>query len=50
MQQSPAQLFQIESAENQNISQKALDNIKVMSESDMKETQGGVTGPYVCAE
>lgn len=47
---STAQLFQIESAENQNISQKALDNIKVMSESDMKETQGGVTGPYVCAE
>ena len=22
----------------------------LMSESDMKETQGGITGPYVCAE
>lgn len=34
----------------QNIDRFLIYGRDLMSESDMKETQGGVTGPYVCAE
>ncbi len=34
----------------QNIDRFLIYERDLMSESDMKETQGGVTGPYVCAE
>ncbi|MDO7219203.1 hypothetical protein [Acinetobacter nosocomialis] len=46
---STAQLFQTQ--EESNIHhQGSFKNVKVMSVDDLKDTKGGVTGPFVCIE